>query len=65
MQVITAGGTVVSYSDLVGQINWPMDSSYVPPDLVLEYVCTQSMLSLTGFVDGAAQLGWVYAFDRV
>lgn len=65
MQVISSSGTVVSYSSLIGEINWPIDSSYVPPDLVLKYVCTNTTLALTGFVGGAAQGGWVYAFDRV
>ena len=42
-----------------------MDASYVPPDLVLRYVCTNTALALKGFQGGVAASGWVYAFDRV
>ena len=65
MRTIAASGTVVSYSPLIGEINWPMDASYVPPDLVLKYVCTGRTLALTGFQGGVAASGWVYGFDRI
>lgn len=65
MRTIAASGAVVSYSPLIGEINWPMDASYVPPDLVLRYVCTDTALALTGFQGGVAASGWLYAFDRV
>lgn len=64
MRIIAASSTVVSYSPLLGEVNWPMAASYVPPDLVLRYVCTGRTLPLMGFQCGVTANGWMYAFDR-